>query len=119
MDDENLDTNSNLIERDEKGRLKKGVILNPNGRPKGSLSVIGYLKQMWEEDPEDFKKFVREYREDPSSRKHITEMIDNKPMQKTDITSDGKPLTVIVPEAVAKSFNINATHEETGTDNTQ
>ena len=34
---ENLNNNSEQIaERDEMGRLKKGVVLNPEGRPKGS-----------------------------------------------------------------------------------
>lgn len=33
---EKLDNTSKQVERDEKGRLKKGVQLNPDGRPKGS-----------------------------------------------------------------------------------
>jgi hypothetical protein len=60
---------------------------NLNGRPKGSLSVIGRLKQMWEENPEDFEEFVKEYKKDPQNRKHITEMIDGKPKQ--DIKMEG------------------------------
>lgn len=58
--------------------------INKNGRPLGSLSVIGRLKQMFEEDPKDFEKFVKGYKTDPQNRKHITEMIDGKPRQPMD-----------------------------------
>lgn len=87
-----LELNSDLIEnpiRDEHGRLKKGVVLNPNGRPKGSLSVIGRLKQMFEENPEEFEEFVKSYKADPANRKHITEMIDGKPKQDIDANIKG------------------------------
>ena len=61
---------------------------NLNGRPKGSISVIGRLKQMWEENPEEFEEFVKEYKKDPANRKHITEMIDGKPNQPLDVKGD-------------------------------
>ena len=47
---ETLDVNSSkLAIRDEKGRLKKGVKLNPNGRPKGTYSLSTKLRQALEE----------------------------------------------------------------------
>lgn len=62
--------------------------INLAGRPKGSLSVIGKLKQIWEEQPEEFERFVDEYRKDPMSRRHITEMIDGKPSQDVAVKAD-------------------------------
>jgi len=90
-----------LIKTDKKGRFVKGTVGGP-GRPKGSLSVIGKLKQKWEENPEDFEKFVDEYREDPASRKHITEMVDGKPKQNIGVEGD-LSLTV----QFANEFNKN------------
>jgi hypothetical protein len=57
----------------------KGVSGNPAGRPKGSLSVIGSIKQMFEEDPEQFQDFINKYLKDPRNRQHIVEMIDGRP----------------------------------------
>lgn len=38
------------IKRDEKGKIQKGVVLNPNGRPKGALSWSSMLRKTAEED---------------------------------------------------------------------
>ena len=43
-DTEKLITNSGEIAREPNGQLKKGVVLNPNGRPKGALD----FKTKWE-----------------------------------------------------------------------
>lgn len=43
-DSEKLARNSGEIAREPNGQLKKGVVLNPNGRPKGSLD----FKTKWE-----------------------------------------------------------------------
>ena len=90
-------TSDKKILRDENGRILPGQeSLNPAGRPVGSVSPITRLRQIWEEDPEDFENFVREYKKDAQNRKHIVEMLDGKPVQKTDITSGGDKLTVNV-----------------------
>lgn len=67
-----------------------GVSGNPNGRPKGSISIITRLKQIFEEDPVEFDNFIEEYRKDPQNRKHIVEMIDGKARQPIDqnVTGD-------------------------------
>lgn len=59
--------------------FQKGVSGNPAGRPKGSLSVIGSIKQMFENNPEQFQEFINKYLKDPRNRQHIVEMIDGKP----------------------------------------
>jgi hypothetical protein len=54
---------------------------NPAGRPKGSLSVIGRLKQIYQDNPEKFEAFVLRYAENQENDKHQVEMIDGKPKQ--------------------------------------
>lgn len=80
---------------------------NNAGRPKGSLSVIGKLKQMWEDDPDDFVKFVKEYRKDPRSRNHITEMIDGKARQNIGLDggAEGAPI-VFAPASLLKKHGL-------------
>ena len=40
------------IVRDELGRFVEGICPNPSGRPKGSISITTYLKQVLEEELE-------------------------------------------------------------------
>ncbi len=55
--------------------------INYAGRPKGSISPITKIKQIFEEKPEVFQAFVTEYMADPANRKHLVEMLDGKPRQ--------------------------------------
>lgn len=81
--------------RDEKGRFTAG---NPGGpgRPQGSVSPITALRQMFAEDPEDFLRFVKRYKDNPNNEKHVVEMLDHKPKQDVDITSGGEQLQPIL-----------------------
>lgn len=110
--EEELFINSEKIEsepiRDELGRLKKGVILNPNGRPKGSISPITKIKQIFEEKPEVFQEFVTEYMADPANRKHLVEMLDGKPRQ--NIGLDGGETGLAIQ--FANVFNKNAQEDK-------
>jgi hypothetical protein len=72
------------IKRDENGRFLKGNPPGP-GRKPGQVSVITELKKMFEEDPEDFKKFIERYKDNPNNEKHITEMIDGKANQSIEM----------------------------------
>lgn len=89
------------------GRFQKGddPRRNMNGRPKGSVSVITRLKQIFEENPDDFEDFIKRYKDNPSNEKHVVEMLDGKPRQNIGLDGgeDGKPITSKV-EVVFKDY---------------
>jgi hypothetical protein len=81
---------------------KPGQSGNPNGRPPGkSLKtfVREYFEQLGDDEKMEFLKHV-----DP---KTAWEMAEGKPETKTDVTSNGQTLQVIVPGPVAQAFNVN------------
>ena len=90
--------------RNPDGTLKAG---HPpmGGRPKGSISIIGKLKQMWEEDPDDFIAYVKEVRKDKMMRREIVQQIDGKPVQPI-ANADGTPFVV---QVVQYAGNNNST----------
>jgi len=65
--------------------VKNDPRINYAGRPKGSISPITRVKQIFEEDPDKFEEFITEYIKDPANRKHIVEMIDGKAKQALDL----------------------------------
>lgn len=94
------------------GKFVKG---NPGGgRPPGSVSIITRLKQIFEEDPEEFEKFIKEYKSNPLNQRHIVEMIDGKPRQSIgldggeDENGNKKPIMAI---------NYILPNKQNGTDN--
>lgn len=81
-----MEPTENGIKRDEKGRIVPGSgPLNPSGRPEGSISPITRLKQIFNENPDDFEAFIKRYKENPLNEKHIVEMIDGKPKQDVNL----------------------------------
>lgn len=103
--------------RNPDGTFKPGVSGNPLGRPKGKT----------------LKEFAREFymlKSDEEKRAYIErveekrpgfswEMAEGKADTKTDLTSDGKAIQVIVPAAVAQSFKLAGTNPETDGEHTQ
>ena len=72
--------------RNEKGHFLPGVSGNPGGRPKGSVSPITRIRQIFAEQPDAFEAFVASYLANEQNQKHIVEMIDGKPKQ--DVSLD-------------------------------
>jgi len=103
--------NINGEKRDENGRFIKGWEGGP-GRPKGSISPIARLKQMFEEDPQKFEKFVKDYGDDPANRKHVVEMIDGKPKQTIAGDSENPLRIITVDKDLAEINDIIASQSE-------
>jgi len=93
--------------RDEKGRFKKGYTANPDGRPKGSRNFSTLWKkavkniaesQKEELDPEQVELILIKKAYQKASDGHfkfykdIMDRVFGKAMQKTDITTGGKPI---------------------------
>lgn len=106
----------NLIgdNRQPDGKFGPGNIANPNGRPPGSLSLVKILKDKLEQVPEGSKKSYAELLVERITKsaiqdgndqqiKNILQYVEGMPMQRTDITSDGKELNLLVykPEKYA------------------
>ena len=82
---------------------KPGVSGNPNGRPKKGESLTETMRMFLDEAPpgqeltykEMFvkKSYQKAYEGDPTFAKLVWNYIDGMPIQKTDITSNGKELT--------------------------
>lgn len=77
-----LDKTGTKVERDEKGRILPGQdSLNPDGRPKGSLSIKSWIKKHLEENPEKFEELCKYYMDDKGMRDLLWKMIDGLPRQ--------------------------------------
>ena len=111
---------NNGIKRDEEGKILPGSApLNPTGRPVGSISVITMLRQMFTNDPEDFKKFVKDYKTNKDNQRHIVEMLDGKPKQ-TIAGDKENPLRIItVDKDLAEINGITSTSEDNSEGQTQ
>lgn len=71
--------NSELIVRNEKGQLLKGSVLNPNGKPKGTLSITNKVKRVLEDNPELLEEIVKDYIFNPKFRELLWRMVDGLP----------------------------------------
>lgn len=73
-------------------QFKAGVSGNPGGRPKGTISLKEYARKYLQELDEEGKKEFME----GLSKDIIWKMAEGNPETKSDITSDGKALTINV-----------------------
>ncbi|KKU25877.1 MAG: hypothetical protein UX38_C0013G0012 [Microgenomates group bacterium GW2011_GWC1_46_16] len=101
---ENLNNNSDkIVERDDMGRLKKGVILNPEGRPKGSknfetdfLEVVGKIAEANNITRAEAMEILlrKAYSEAKNGQynfyKDIMDRVYGKVVERTDLTSKGE-----------------------------
>lgn len=94
-----------MTARDERGRIKKGNSLNPNGRKIGSISLVNMLKKKLLEMPDGQKRtyaelLINRYMKNAiqdGDTKLITDLInriDGMPTQRneTDLTSKGEKI---------------------------
>jgi len=71
---------TNGDKRNPDGTFAEG---NPGGpgRPVGSISIIGKIKQIWENEPEKFESYVKDVMEDKMLRREIIQQVDGRPPQ--------------------------------------
>lgn len=83
----------------EEHRFKKGQSGNPRGRPKGSMTLTGFLrKALWEGDAERAKRIIdamitKAEEGDISHIREILNRIDGKVLEKTE--TDGTVRVVV------------------------
>lgn len=88
------------VQKEKPWLFKKGQSGNPAGRPKGSVSIVTKIKQIFESDPEYFEQYVAEILKDPRMRKEVMEQLDGKPVQPIS-GADGGALVIQFDNALA------------------
>lgn len=92
--------------RDELGRFKPGHSGNPEGKPEGTISIVGSLKKRLSEVPTGHKKTYLELLIDRILQKAISEgdsqiikqiwnYIDGMPKQSWETKNDGSARTLV------------------------
>lgn len=94
-------------------QIQPGQVLNPTGRPKKGYSLVEIMREKMNDKDPDTKKEYREMivnklikiamrRGDMVAIKMILQYMDGMPLQKTDITSGGKPLNQLSHDTLAE-----------------
>lgn len=115
-------TGQNKPMRNEKGQLLPGQTANPNGRPKGSVSIIDKLRQKLQEVPPGQKKeyaqlLVDKWMDDALVRgdfialKEIVRYIDGMPVETKIVDMDAKVNLSIEDKFKQARENLNNTEK--------
>jgi len=98
MEETPVKSGNKLVERDEHGRLQKGSLLNPSGRPKGSRHLSTLLEEAIKKvcddtgTPEDVaivqKVIERAKAGDMKAIEHIWDRTEGKAPQQIDFKGD-------------------------------
>ena len=95
--------NSNVPKQLQPHVYRKGQSGNPDGRPKGSISLKQYAKQMLEQmTPDEREEFM-----EGLPKQFIWEMAEGKPENKTDVTSNGETITPVLVQFLNNDTEVN------------
>ena len=84
-----LNADSTAKEQRVIGRpFKPGQSGNPKGRPKGSLSPMGWIKDYFKRNPEDFEAWLMDYIQKPQNERHLLEMWEGRPAQRINVDAE-------------------------------
>jgi hypothetical protein len=79
----------------EDTKFKPGQSGNPNGRPKGSISIKTKIKQRLEAHPEKLEELVDYYLNELKMRDLLWKMIDGIPKQQVEIEQKQLPVPIL------------------------
>lgn len=114
MSEEQVTTSENKPERDENGRLLPGNTANPNGRPKGSFSLVEMIKKkLQEEMPGATKTYAQEFIDrlmekttkegDVTMMRDMINRVDGMAKQAIDHTTQGDKIMFLPHEIIEKN----------------
>lgn len=98
-----------MVQRNEDGKLKKGSVLNPKGRPKKEREQAYYDVLVSSVSVDDFQAIVMRAvsdakKGDPVARKWLTDYLIGPPVQKAEIGGpDGGPMSFVIVERDGKA----------------
>ena len=76
----------------ETKKFKEG---NPGGgRPKGSISIVSRLKEIFEEDPAKFESYCEDILKDPKMKRDVMDQIDGRPRQAVEVSGGSLPFII-------------------------
>ena len=89
-----------MTEKQKKGFAIHPENINKAGRPKGSLSAMGRIKKMLEDDPDRFDRILEAYLKDAEKesidRRDLIDRIDGKPIQKIVGDDEHPPFQLVI-----------------------
>lgn len=93
---EEPDKTSNKVERDAHGRILPGQgSLNPEGRPKGSISIKDKVRQYLQDHPDEVEEIVRHFV--TKNRELMWQMLEGRPQADLNIGGqEENPFKIII-----------------------
>jgi hypothetical protein len=85
-------------QNDKPWLFKPGQSGNPEGRPKGSVSIKDRIRKILEADPKRFEELCEYYLTENEMRKLLWTMLEGNPQTNTDLTSGGEKIELIIKE---------------------